>query len=366
MVPGSLLLLQPGPAVGAEELCHFLGRLPYGTCPPTEPVPGALLPYRIRSFPARRPVLLALLVSGAVAACADPTRSTGPGDPGGPGDPPVVDSATTIQFANTALGLVDRTLHAVYGGQSFETPNVFILPSLGAAAVAPRSVASAACVPLTTGVDTAGAAIDSDGDGTPDDFTVDYGAGCTQDLGSVRFTFSGSYRLRDPDGGVASFEFTSAHLSAAERDSVTGNAFAQSVTGPETATFNAQHATHQMDMTYEVTSRTGGDSAASSLRTVESSSYDPDGGSTFQLHGSLPQGTLHFGAQLIFRDRLAGTDSMRFVLSAPTPIHTSFACVTGIDGGVLQGLLEGDSRVGFRYTWTGCAAPALELFGMTP
>lgn len=314
----------------------------------------------VRSFPA-------LIVPLLLGACAD--RSVAPTLPN---DPPAIDSVTLAQFAGSGNGLVQDLLHSVYGGQQFATPNPFILPPVSVAPAglpalrgAPAASA-AACVPTLTGVDTAGHAIDSDADGTPDDFTVDYGAGCSQPSGGEIITFAGSYRQQEAAGSVAGFGFSTDHLSAQARDTATGHFVRQEVNGSETGHFAATSATHQMDVTLAVGSWSGGDSSAVILRTLATSGYVPDGGATFQLHGSLPQGTFHLDGALIFTDLHAGPDSLRMVLSTPTPLHASFDCVTGIDAGVFQGLLEGDPRVGFRLTWNGCGSPVVEEFGATP
>lgn len=308
---------------------------------------------------------LFLLIPFALGACAE--RSVAPTIP------PAIDSTTLAEFVGTGSALTQDLLHTVYGGQQFATPNPFILPALSAAPSAismPQpgapALAAAVCVPTKTGVDTLGQAIDSDGDGTPDDFTVDYGAGCSQSSGGTVFTFAGKYEQQEAAGSVAGFGFTTTHLSAQGRDTATGHFVRQEVTGSETAHFAALNATHQMDVSYAVASWSGGDSSAVVLRTIATSSYTPDGGTTFQLHGTLPEGSFQLDGVLLFTDVHAGTDSLRMVLSTPTPLHTSFDCVTGIDAGVFQGLLEGDPRVGFRLTWHGCASPVVEKFGAAP
>lgn len=284
-----------------------------------------------------------------------------------------VDSATMRGFSATATSLMQISLHSVYGSQHFATPNPFDLPSLSALdALRPPALPTPAdpltpvatpCLPAQTGVDSLGVAIDSDGDGIPDDLSVDYGSGCSEPVGGLVYTFSGHYRLQDTGNGVANYLYTTSHLSAMVRDTATGNFYRQVVTGTESADFTASHAVHQMDVTLEVASKSGADSAAVSLRSIETSSFDPDGGSSFMTGGTLPQGTLHFGAEFTYVSISAGMETHRFVLSTPTPIHLAFACGTGIDGGKLQGLLEGEATVGFRFTWAGCVTPALLMFG---
>jgi hypothetical protein len=302
----------------------------------------------------------AVLASLVLAACGD---QGGPGDPGGPTVPPVIDSATVLEFAGTSFDLMQLTLHTVFSDQQTATPNPFDLPGLAAM---PSGLSAAGCVPVQTGVDTLGLAIDSDLDGVPDDYTADFGAGCVESDGDLEFTYSGKYRLQDTGGGILDVAYTTTQLSAMVRDTVTGHFFRQQVTGTEAAHFSAAHAAHQMDVVREVTTWSGGDTVHVSLRTLAASTFDPDAGSTFERHGRLPQGTLGLAAELTLSDLAAGTDSVRFVLSTPAPIHVAFACGTGFDGGTLRGLDEGDARVGFRFSWPACGDPAFEVFGTTP
>jgi hypothetical protein len=259
----------------------------------------------------------------------------------------------------------------VYSGQDLGTPNPFILPNFaprvaGVASGLSAAAAIAACSPVQTGVDTDGVAIDTDLDGIPDDNTVDFGPGCSFLDGEVEYTWSGKYRLRDPNNGIMDWEYTTTALAAKARDTLTGDLYRQQVTGTETGHFTPGVATHQMDVTLEVNSRSGGDSGHVTLRTAESSSFTPSPGLIFQAGGSRPPGSLDFNVALTFRDFTAAVDSQRFVISTPTPIHSSAECNTGIDAGVMRGFFEGDARVGFRFTWPGCAAPVFELFGTTP
>lgn len=318
---------------------------------------------------------VSLLLALGLSACAG-ASDMGDDDDGGAGPIPVIDSATVLTFANAANDLVGITLHTVYSDQELATPNPFLLPNFVAgparvtgvmASAAQRMVRfSTNCVPVTTGVDTLGHAIDSDGDGYPDDFTVDYGAGCTQiDSTGIAFTFSGRYELKDTGNGVLDFSYTPTELAAMARDTTTGHFFRQRVTSVESAHFTPSHAAHQMNVTREITTWSGGDTVHVLIHTILASTFDPAVGSAFSNGGRLPAGTLDLAGELTFRDIGAGADSVRFVYSTPTPIHLSFACDTGIDAGELLGLFLGDERVGFRFTWPGCVAPGLQLFGVT-
>jgi hypothetical protein len=291
---------------------------------------------------------------------------------GGPSDPPplpAIDSTTVLAFAGTSSNQMQGIIHGVFSGQDLATPNPFLLPDLGAAPAAPvfsAVRAIAACAPVQTGVDSDGVAIDTDLDGVPDDNTVDFGSGCSILDGGLEYTFSGKYRLRDQEVGLKDWEYVTTALAARVRDTLTGDFFRKEVSGTESAHFSPGHAAHQMDVVLKVASRSGADSGHVTLRTLTASTYDPTSGSSFVLGGTLPQGTFGFAAELTFRDIVAGGDSLRFVIATPTPIHTSFGCASGIDAGQLRGLFEGDTRVGFRYTWPGCGAPLFEEFGTTP
>jgi hypothetical protein len=162
------------------------------------------------------------------------------------------------------------------------------------------------------------------------------------------------------------WEYTTTALAAKARDTLTGDLYRQQVTGMETAHFTPGVATHQMDVTLEVNSRSGGDSGHVTLRTDEASTITPTAPFTFMTGGSRPPGSLDFNVALTFRDFMVAADSQRFVISTPTPIHSSADCITGIDAGEMRGLFEGDARVGFRFTWPGCADPVFEVFGTTP
>ncbi len=298
-----------------------------------------------------------LLLALGLSACAS-TSESGEGE----GAPPVIDTVTTLTFANTGNDLMGITLHTVFSNQSSATPNPFALPNLAAPAVRVAST----CVPITTGVDTSGLAIDSDGDGTPDDFTVDYGAGCTQiDSSGTALTFSGRYELKDTGHGILDFSYAPDDLSAMVRDTATGHFFRQSVTAVETAHFIPDHATHQLDVTREVTFWEGADTVHVLIHTLAGSTFDPALGAEFVRHGRLPEGTLHFGAEITFQDFGVGGEPIRFVYSTPTPIHLSHACPTGIDAGELFGAFRGDDRVGFKFVWDGCVPGTLSLFGIS-
>lgn len=318
----------------------------------------------VGAAPMRSPLVRSFLVAFVLTAAAC-GRDEGPEDPI---PVPSIDSATVLAFAGTTSNQMQGIIHGVFSGQDLATPNPFLLPDLSAprtASAFSAAAASAACTPVQTGVDSDGVAIDTDLDGVPDENSVDFGPGCSFVDGGLEYTFSGKYRLRDQGTGLKDWEYVTTALAAKVRDTLTGEFFRQEVTGSESAHFNPGHAAHQMDIVLEVASRSGAESTHVTLRTLTASVYDPTAGSSFVVNGTLPQGTLGFAAELTFRDIAAVDDSIRFVIATPVPIHTSFACMTGIDAGQLRGLFEGDERVGFRYLWPGCGAPTFEIFGAT-
>jgi hypothetical protein len=70
--------------------------------------------------------------------------------------------------------------------------------------------------------------------------------------------------------------------------------------------------------------------------------------------------------------RVLGTNSggevpgnFRFTVTTPTALHFNPACGSEIDAGVLRGLLNGNSNIGFTITWTACDASTIDIFGNT-
>lgn len=224
------------------------------------------------------------------------------------------------------------------------------------------------CGPVhETGVDTEGNLIDTDGDYIADDYTADFGTGCTTFEVTGMYTISGKYRIRDTGTGFASYEFTATRLRTKLVINGDGDYLTNTLDGVETASFDAGAATHAMSVTWTWDDHYSFGNAKLVRNIDEESSYDPDVGSELTLGGALPAGALDFSADY----ELLGSGSVsdipgnfRFDLSTPVPLHYSPACGSYLTVGTLQGLLNNDPGIGFVYEWVACAPYTLSYFGV--
>lgn len=231
------------------------------------------------------------------------------------------------------------------------------------------TLSAAVCEPTQTGIDDLGYPIDSDDDGIPDDYRVDFGSACTETNATYTNTISGFFRIRDTGTGFASFAFTAGNLKVKSTEIATGDFFSIGVNGAESASFGASLAEHHIGLTMSIAARNADQTASISIITTEDASFDPDAGSSITLFGALPAGLFDYSADY----RVVGENSggevpgnFRFQLSTPTPLHYAPGCTAVFDSGIFRGLLNGDSNIGFTLTWTTCAEPVLDVFGNTP
>lgn len=336
----------------------------------------------------------------ALAAVASFTLAACGGSDGGPSFTTAVDSATMDDLASSAYNLVGETFSSVFQGGEPGIPFPF-----GTAAAAPATPTTRAmaylqrvermmalrhpgaipaapgrlglqlsapfseCNPTITGGDEFDDPIDTDADGVPDDYTVNFGSACVEEdsAGTYRLTISGSYRFQDPGTGIYSFKATLNHLKFVEQDLTTGDKFQISVNGSESFNATAALASHSLTWTQGVAITSGANSFAITLSDDEDATFDPDAGQSLAADAPLPDGVFDLNADY----RLIGENSggevpgnFRMVLSTPTPLHYTMAC-DGIVAGVFRGLFSGDADVGFTATWSGCGDPTVDFFGYT-
>jgi hypothetical protein len=228
----------------------------------------------------------------------------------------------------------------------------------------PLEASSSVCYPTVTGADSNGIPIDTDHDGIPDDWKVDFGSHCVWDDGAdtLRVTQAGSFRVQDTGLGLYSFKTTVEHQLLQREDLVTGTVTTGRFNGFESATYAADGA-HRV-FTFNVSHRTvtGGVTVDSVQDFARVSDFVPDSGKALTADAGLTAGRLTYRAgestQGLFEEK-----NFNFNLDTPTPLHVDPACGYAFDGGILTGILNRDATIGFTYTWTSCAAPALEIFG---
>lgn len=219
---------------------------------------------------------------------------------------------------------------------------------------------SSVCTPTETGVDAEGIPVDTDGDGIPNDYKIDFGSSCVETDGDYTTTFAGSIRIRDVGTfygyrlDIANMKIRFAHLAEYEEIRVSGY---------EQGTFAAELITHALDadygMSYSFTPTVSGMQPAapvtgsSSFGVVTTASYDPVG--TITLGGSIPSGTFTFAVD--YKVAFAGEEGDgRFhfeVASTPTLGIEASPCA-GPTSGAIDGRLNGDPDIGFTATWTAC------------
>lgn len=311
----------------------------------------------------------------------------------GPSYASSIDSTEMIATAGDARTLLSNTVHVVFKEQGFGTPDPSLakgMPTATAAAAtraigyvdrigrlmeperlqgaalpvaapgAPQGVLFA-CQPEETGVDTAGFAIDTDADGIPDNYTADFGGGCSiSDEGFVR-TLKGKYRIEDTDSGFASYRFTTYHLLSKITYGGTGEYISREVDGVETASFASNAGLHALNIEMVVRINTLSQKENVTLRFKEKSSLTPTGGSLTN-GGDLPDATISFGGDYIWLGSSAGGADYRFSITTTEPLRYTKACGTLMDGTIL-GKLSGNTNAWFAWVWKACNSVSPQYHG---
>lgn len=336
--------------------------------------------------------LVAAAASFALAACG--------GSDGGPSFTTAVDSATMDEVASSAYELVGTTFENVFlggepgiplpevsSGATPATPAARTMAYIGRvermiALRHPNQLPSAApglgirmsapfseCNPTETGVDELGDWIDTDGDGIPDDYTLNFGSACVEEdsAGVSRTTFSGSIRFQDSNIGLYSFKVTINHFKVVFLDIASGDNEQVSLNGSESFNATAALASHALNWSEGLAFTSGANHFAITFSDNETSTFDPDDGQSIAMGDPLPDGVFDLDADYRIVGENSGGDipgNFRMVLSTPTPLHYTMAC-DGIVAGVFRGLFSGNETVGFTATWAGCGDPTVDLFGYT-
>lgn len=308
---------------------------------------------------------------------------------GAPPEPPII-FPDVVDYANVDHGARQAWYESRWlaGAMSVQAPQGMDLPTAPAFAVArwatdlgelPRHIDLPAlslvseCVPVITGYDGAGDLIDTDGDGIPNDYKVDYGDACISEVdgGVVRLTISGSRRLQDTGLGFRSFRVTTDDLKIVVEYLETQVVHTIGLSGVEEGSFTTSGAHYARTVTIREhsTDPKAGIDDDRYRRLSETGEFLPTAGLTLALRAPLPEGTLAYRADLGHMDPL---DPLlderlfyRFTMATTSALQYSPTCNGGdfVAGG-LRGKLNDGEETGFQLTWDGCTeVPARELFG---
>jgi hypothetical protein len=339
---------------------------------------------------ARVRAVAGLIVAALAAAC-------GASD-GGPAYATTVDSATAAEFASEAGNYARQITKALVSGYPAVDAFAILGHSQGASptkyaanviqflrgqayarahmtaptgsplAAAPHlSAPFSTCTPVVTGIGTDGTPIDVDGDGVPDDFLVAFPAGCvdSDSTGTPITTYSGSIHIRDLMGLYA-YRIDVTDLRVKGTTLATGDFEQLALNGFETAAYASTGISHQIDMTYDISLGGDGASAENVLFVYrETSAYAPDG--AIALTDPVPSGdlTFTFDYRILASIPPAPAQNHRFLMHTSTVLHYDATTCFGINSGVIHGLLNGESDVGFDIAWTKCGMYDVTTFGTT-
>lgn len=325
-----------------------------------------------------------LILLTFLAACGAEEESNTP-----PPEPPI-EFPEIVDFTNVDHGARQAWYESgwVADAMSAQGPRGMDLPTAPAFAVArwatdlahlpthlerPQLVFGSECIPVITGYTAAGDLIDSDGDGIPNDYKVDYGDACISEVdgGVVRLTISGSRRLQDTDLGFRSFKVTTDDLVIVVEYVDTHVVHTIQLSGTEEGSFAATGAHYAQVATireHSLDPRSGIDDDRY-RRLSESGEFVPAAGLSLTLRAPLPEGTLTYQADLGHMDPIDPVVDERlfyhFAMATTTSLQYSPTCNGGdFVAGVLRGKLNGGEDTGFQLTWNGCTeVPAGEFFG---
>lgn len=338
-------------------------------------------PYGSLPFPA---ILLGVtLLSAACGGEGEP----GDGDP--PSDPPI-DFPATADSTNVDHGARQAWYESGYviDAMNAQAPRGVDLPTAPSFPILrwatdlanlPRTVArpelvfGSECIPVITGYDDAGNIIDSDADGIPDDYKVDYGDNCVSEIegGVVKLTISGSRRLQDTGFGFRSFRVTTNDLTILVDYVDTHVTHRLQLSGYEEGSFKpgAAHYAQVATVREHAFDPKAGIDDDRYRQIIEAGDFVPADGATLALGAPLPAGTLSYHADLGHMDPVDPLLPTRlfyhFIMAATTALAYDPTCHGGdFVTGVVDGKLNGGSETGFRLIWNGCAElPTRELFG---
>lgn len=232
---------------------------------------------------------------------------------------------------------------------------------------------SAVCEPTETGVDEFGVPIDTDGDGVPNDYTLNFGSACVETSGDATYTYSGSIRIRDV-AGLFAYRLDLNNLKLRYADP---SGFEQILMdGFESAVYASTAITHQTDATYAISYQYDDAvvvgpqpvaivSGSIAFTYKENTAYDPDG--TITIDAPIPNGTLSGDLDYrIIASGEEGTGAFRFTMATTQALAIDNTSCYGPTDGTIVGDLNGDADIGFTIDWSACNTYTVTTRGTTP
>lgn len=228
---------------------------------------------------------------------------------------------------------------------------------------------SSTCVPTISGIGPDSLPIDSDEDGVPDDWKIDYGTGCADldSAGTHGIIYEGSVEFLDTGVG---FKSGKAIITGFRATTIGQEAFGTVVNwteGTETFDFTPNRMTDVMHLKFGQTIPGSADHWDNRVE----ASFVPDPGNALALGAPLPTGDFTYDGDvrhIIDHDDYGSVvPTYRMKVHTTDPLHLNTGCNGFVDAGQLEGWLNGDPQVGFRATFPGCGEPYVtEVFGATP
>lgn len=348
---------------------------------------------RSRAISLPVPFLLALL-----AACFGTETSESTGNSGSIGDPSFAESVDSMRLSILADQGVGLAMNAItfsmadgdplvlwYGEPTPAAAHAMAMGYLqqavrrgaedgpaSAASMAFRSLSAlSTCTPTITGIGPDSLPIDSDADGVPDNWKIDYGARCFDGIiGAKRgTTYQGSIEFRDTGLGLKSARAIVKGFRVTEVGNEDWGTLITWADGDETVIFTPTLVTDTLRLV-------AGQSIPHSdsyFRQNFVTTFVPDSGKIVALGAPLPTGLVELeGTFEIVYDPFDASaaeirPNYRMTLSTSSPVHLNFGCNGWVDAGTLVGRLNGDPEIGFQATVAGCGLGfGKEIFGATP
>jgi hypothetical protein len=224
------------------------------------------------------------------------------------------------------------------------------------------------CVPVITGYD-GDVLRDTDGDGIPNDYKIDYGSSCVSvpEVDPIlRVTISGYRRLQDDGHGFRSFRATVRDLVLLVEYLATGAVYRAVLNGTEEGRFAAGGATYSTNVTITEFRSFPGEPDREWFRHVDLGlAFTPGSGKTLTMEAPLPYGSLIVdGAMQQVEPESVDRIWYDFALDSPTTLQWDPGCSGGeFIAGTLRGRYRGEEDAGFHLSWGSCGESVRELFG---